>query len=214
LICPSILSADFSRLKEILWEMEKQGIQTVHFDVMDNHFVPNLTFGHKFIEDLRPHSKLFFDAHLMIDSPENYLDLYLNAGADLITVHYEATTHEHIMQMSQKVRAQGKKFGVSLKPGTSPTVLNELGDELDLILIMSVEPGFGGQQMISSCIDKIAQCKSFFAGKSILVQVDGGINQENIQDVIRQGVDWIVIGSAFFKQKDYGFFLKYLSPKN
>ncbi|PKL11908.1 MAG: ribulose-phosphate 3-epimerase, partial [Spirochaetae bacterium HGW-Spirochaetae-6] len=132
MICPSILSADFSQLKEILPRMEQCGIQVVHFDVMDNHFVPNLTFGPKFIADLRRYSKMTFDVHLMISQPEKTLDQYLDAGADYLTVHYEATSLFELKNMSQKVRSAGKKFGVSIKPKTPVSVYEDILELMDL----------------------------------------------------------------------------------
>lgn len=213
MICPSILSADFSDLKNILNNMKAKGLKVVHFDVMDNHFVPNLTFGHKLIQDLRDKSDLFFDAHLMIDSPEKWLDLYIKSGADLITIHYEATQAEAIKEMSQKVRDAGIKFGVSIKPGTEAEELFPFFDDLDLILVMTVEPGFGGQKLIGNCLEKVNSLKQEIKkeSKDILIQVDGGINKDNIATVLENGADWFVVGSAFFKEKDYGFFPELLN---
>lgn len=212
MICPSILSADFSSLKETLKEMQASGIEAVHFDVMDNHFVPNLTFGAKLIADLRPHSSLFFDAHLMIDRPEKDLDLYLEAGADLITVHYEASSLEALKEMSQKVRQKNKKFGISIKPATRPETLIPLIPFMDLLLVMTVEPGFGGQKMISPCLNKIQAFRKLAeeAGNPVVVQTDGGINRETFLEALKAGTDWFVIGSAFFKEKDFGFYPQWL----
>ncbi len=210
MVCPSILSADFSNIPNTLKKMEEAGVEVVHFDVMDNHFVPNLTFGPKFIKDMRAHSSLFFDAHLMIDTPEKSLDSYLDAGADLITVHYESTHLSELLKMSEKVRSKNKKFGVSIKPKTPVNCLTPLLDKIDLALIMTVEPGFGGQKIIDNCIDKIEElrliCKE--NNKKIIIQADGGINKENLKLIIEKGVHWVVMGSAFFKEKDFTFFPK------
>lgn len=212
MICPSILSADFSSLKEILKQMEEAGIKVVHFDVMDNHFVPNLTFGAKLIADLRPHSSLFFDAHLMIDNPLKDLNLYLDAGADLITVHYEACLKEDLKSMAYKVRSANKKFGISIKPQTPPEELDSFLPLIDLVLVMSVEPGFGGQKMIPHCLDKL----SYFNKKqkeenlSFIVQVDGGVNRETFENTLKAGAQWLVIGSAFFKEPTFDFYPKWL----
>lgn len=206
MICPSILSADFSDLKDTLGKLEESSVKVVHFDVMDNHFVPNLTFGAKFIKDLRKHSNLTFDVHLMIDNPQDSLDLYLDAGADLITVHYESTRPELFESMAKKVHEKGKKFGVSLKPATPTFVLNGILEHLDLILVMTVEPGFGGQKMLAHCLDKIPQIKKLAKENSldnILIQVDGGITKDNLKEVFLKGCDWFVAGSAFFKEKDF-----------
>lgn len=211
MICPSILSADFSSLKETLSQLKTAGIKVVHFDVMDNHFVPNLTFGHKFIEDLRKHSDLMFDTHLMIDKPEDNITHYIKAGADLITVHYEATAPEAIALMSRTVRSSGKKFGLSIKPATPAHVLTGLLPLLDLILVMTVEPGFGGQPIIEDCIGKISSLKKMTADFKTIIQVDGGVNKDNISRIVKEGADWLVVGSAFFKEKDYTAFNRFLS---
>jgi ribulose-phosphate 3-epimerase len=210
-ICPSILSADFSSLKETLKSLKAAGIEVVHFDVMDNHFVPNLTFGAKFIGDLRKHSDLFFDAHLMIDNPEKDIPLYLEAGADLITVHFEATGPEQFESMSRAVREKGKKIGVSLKPGTPVSALKPFLSLFDLVLVMTVEPGFGGQKLIEACVDKISQLASLKGESDFIIQVDGGINRDNLREITHKGADWFVLGSAFFKETDFKFYLKYLN---
>ncbi len=212
MICPSILSADFSSLKEILKQMEESGIQVVHFDVMDNHFVPNLTFGAKLIADLRPHSSLLFDAHLMIENPQKDLNLYLDAGADFITVHYEACLKEDLKNMADKVHSANKKLGISIKPQTPPQVLDSLLPFIDLVLVMSVEPGFGGQKMIPHCLDKLCYFnkKQKEENLSFIVQVDGGVNRETFEDTLKAGAHWLVIGSAFFKEKTFDFYPKWL----
>lgn len=193
--------------------MEKNEIQVVHFDVMDNHFVPNLTFGHKLIQDLRPHSSLLFDVHLMIEKPENNIEHYLKAGADIVVIHYEAVVEkDSIPIMSEKVRAEGKKFGISIKPKTPPTVLENFLDNIDLVLVMTVEPGFGGQKIIPECIEKIPYIKQLIqkSQKNIILQIDGGVNYENLESLFLKGADWFVVGSAFFKEKDFSFYPRLL----
>lgn len=212
MICPSILSADFSLLKETLQEMEKAGIEVVHFDVMDNHFVPNLTFGHKFIGDLRKHSKLFFDAHLMIENPEKNIQLYLDSGADLVTVHLEAIRHSRIDEMSELTRKAGKKFGISIKPKTAVSELLPILESVDLVLVMTVEPGFGGQKLIPECLPKITELQELKKKNnfSFIIQADGGIDRSNLETLCRLGNEWYVMGSAFFKEPDFSFFPAFL----
>jgi len=211
LICPSILSYDFTLLKDIFVKLENAGIEVVHFDVMDNHFVPNLTFGYKFIDDLRKYtSKIIFDTHLMIDKPEDNIILYSNSS-DIVTVHFEAIKdRKKLIKEVEKLKNKGKKFGISIKPKTKPKKIKEYIDIVDLVLIMSVEPGFGGQELIPYCLDKVEEVKLLRGNRNIIIQMDGGINKNNFYDVYKRGVEWFVIGSAFFKEDDFSFYNRLL----
>ena len=209
MICPSILSYDFSIIKDLFPKLKESGIKVVHFDVMDNHFVPNLTFGYKFIDDLRKYTDLFFDTHLMIEKPEDSIYLYSNSS-DLITVHVEAIRDKYkLFKEVEKLKMKGKKFGLSIKPKTEPDAIREYVNLIDLVLIMSVEPGFGGQELIRECLNKVKTVREI-SERNIIIQMDGGINKSNFFDVCKSGVDWFVIGSAFFKESDLGFYNKLL----
>lgn len=201
-ISPSILSADFSNVKTILNDLKDIGINIVHFDVMDNHFVPNLTFGHKFIKDLRKDSDLFFDAHLMIESPEKWIDNYIKAGADNITFHIESTSDAK--NIIKKIKDAGISCGISIKPKTPVKMIEEYISMIDLVLVMTVEPGFGGQKMMRNTLHKIKELDEIRKSKSynIKIEADGGINKENIHELINMGLDIAVMGSAFFKSNN------------
>ncbi len=197
-IAPSILSADFARLGEEVRAMTEAGADYIHVDVMDGHFVPNLTIGPVVVKALRPHSELPFDVHLMIAPVDPYIPAFAEAGADIITVHAEAGPHLH--RSLQLVKHHGKKAGVSLNPATSETALDHLWEEVDLVLVMSVNPGFGGQSFIASQLDKIARLRERIerAGRAIDLEVDGGVNAETAPKILAAGADVLVAGTAAF----------------
>ncbi len=196
LIAPSILSADFSRLGEEVQRIEQGGADWVHVDVMDGVFVPNLTIGPPVIKSLRKTTDLPFDVHLMIEQPDYYLADFKKAGADILTVHAEACTHLH--RTLTEIRKLGCKAGVSLNPATPVSVLEEVLDELDLILVMSVNPGFGGQSFIPNTLKKLQKIKALVGDRPIHIEVDGGISPVNAQSVIQAGANVLVAGSAIF----------------
>lgn len=197
-IAPSILSADFSNLAAEVRKVEEAGADLLHIDVMDGHFVPNLTIGPLVVESLKNKTKLPFDVHLMIENPENYLDAFIKAGASIITVHAEAVIHLH--RLLQTIRERGVKAGVALNPSTPLHILEYILEEIDMVLLMTVNPGFGGQKFIHSVLPKISQLRTKIAqkGLSIDIQVDGGVNKETAPLVIKAGANILVAGSAVY----------------
>lgn len=199
-IAPSILSADFSILKD---EIEKlSNADYIHIDVMDGHFVPNLTFGAKLVKDIRKWTDKIFDVHLMVENPDNYIESMVSAGADIITVHYESCIH--LERTIKKIKEFGVKVGLALVPTTNEDVLKYIIDDLDLILVMTVNPGFGGQKFISSQLEKIKNIRKLIENRNIDLEVDGGINEETSRLVKDAGANVLVAGSFVFKE-DYNY---------
>lgn len=201
-LSPSLLSADFTDLKSEMEVLDKNGVKYLHLDVMDGMFVPNISFGPMIIKQLRPLTNMIFDVHLMIEDPDRYVQNFKDAGADILTVHYEACKHLH--RTISYIKSLGMKAGVSLNPATNIDVLDYVLEDLDLVLIMSVNPGFGGQSFILSAIDKIKNLKAKIRKRNlnVIVEVDGGVKTTNVKDVIEAGADLIVSGSDVFADKE------------
>ncbi|MBI5026139.1 MAG: ribulose-phosphate 3-epimerase [Nitrospirae bacterium] len=212
-IAPSILSADFSRLGEEVKKAVKAGADLIHIDVMDGHFVPNITVGPLVVEALRKITSLPLDVHLMIEEPDRFIMPFVKAGADIITIHSEASVHLH--RSIHWIRESGKKAGVSLNPATPLSSLDFILPDVDLVLLMSVNPGFGGQGFIPQVIGKIKRLKEIIedAGYRIEIEVDGGVNVDNVREIAMAGADILVMGSAFFNSEDYTEIVKAVRRK-
>ncbi len=201
LIAPSMLSADFSALRKDLEEVEQAGADLIHWDIMDGHYVPNLTFGAGVVKQLRPYSKLPFDVHLMVTNPDDMVSWFAEAGADIITVHAEVCPH--LDRTLDVIRAAGCQAGVSLNPSTPEDVLNYVLDKIDIILVMTVNPGFGGQVFLDSQLEKIRRIKAMIEDKDIKIEVDGGINPMTAAECISVGADILVAGTSVFAGRNF-----------
>ncbi len=206
ILAPSMLSADCGRLAEELGALEEAGLKWVHWDVMDGRFVPNITFGQHLVKGLRKASSLFFDVHLMIVEPEKYLEDFARAGANMLVVHAEACVH--LQRTLAEIRRLGMQAGVALNPATPLQVLDYVQDDLDMVLLMSVNPGFGGQKFLASTYDKLRDLRQKLAGRQTLIQIDGGVEPANAGRLCAAGADVLVSGSAFFSHPPYAERLK------
>ncbi|MCT4631716.1 MAG: ribulose-phosphate 3-epimerase [Firmicutes bacterium] len=201
-LSPSILSADFGNLLEDIRKVESEGVEYLHIDVMDGHFVPNISFGAVVMKSIKDNVKTPMDVHLMIENPDMYIDEFVKNGADIITVHQEATIHLH--RTIQKIKDAGVKAGVSLNPATPLSTIEEVLPFVDMVLIMSVNPGFGGQSFIETSLDKIKRLRKMIddKGLDIIIEVDGGVKVSNVKEVVDAGADLVVAGSAIFGKDD------------
>jgi len=205
LIAPSILSADFSELGEEIRDVERAGADWIHVDVMDGHFVPNITIGPVVVKSLRPLTKLPLDVHLMISNPEAYIESFARAGSDIITFHIECDVDPK--EVIRLIRYYKKKVGISIRPKTSPEAIEKVLPMVDMVLVMTVEPGFGGQEFIPDCVSKIGAIRKVFKKD---IEVDGGLNEMSAAEVIKEGANVIVAGTAVFGSKDYAAAIKKL----
>lgn len=201
IISPSILSADFANLERDIKKVENAGADWIHVDVMDGHFVPNITIGAPVVKSLRPVTNLTLDVHLMIENPEKYIEDFIKAGADIITFHYEAVLPENISDLITRIKEKGVKAGLSIKPKTSPEDILKYLPELDMLLVMTVEPGFGGQKFMQDCAEKIKTIKKH-APENLIIQVDGGINNETAKICTNYGATSLVAGNYIYKSDD------------
>ena len=200
-IAPSILSADFSKLGQEIQDLDKSNCDYIHIDVMDGHFVPNLTIGPDVVKSLRKYTKKVFDVHLMIDPVQEFIPQFIEAGADIITIHHEIS--EEVIESLELIKKNKKKVGISIKPLTPAKVIHKYLEIIDLVLIMTVEPGFGGQQLIKSQIEKIKEIRKIIGNRNIDIEVDGGVNLKNAKELKNAGANILVSGSTIFKSENY-----------
>ena len=212
-IAPSLLSADFLHLEQEIKDVEKSGADILHLDIMDGHFVPNLTFGPFIVKQIKAVASVPLDVHLMIEEPQKWIGTYIESGADFLTVHFE--TDPHLNRAINEIKKHGKKAGVSINPSTHPILLEYVLEYVDLVLVMSVNPGFGGQRFIENSVKKIEWLNSYREKHRLnfLIEVDGGVNEDNIELLSKAGTDIFVAGSAIFSKDDYGEAIRRMREK-